>query len=536
MLLPSVDALEEFKVESGIFGAEFGRAVAQINATTKSGANQFHGTTFEFARNSALDAKNFFDSKDKPIPPFKRNQYGLTLGGPVQIPQVINGRNKLFFFFNWEGLRERKALTGTPALPLTAWRTGDFSQLHDASGNLIPIYDPATRVFDAAGNVIQAPTQFPDNKIPDGRIDPVSRKLLAFIPLPTTEQTGPNYVNNEARQVNSDQFTYRFDYTQSSRSNWFFRHSQSHELGYDPFAIPNMGTNTDTHVHQMALGNTRTLGTDKLNELRVGFGYLKNAHISRRAGKVNVVKDLGINLPTDNPLYWGVPNINISGLSSPGEESDAPFINNDKTIQVVDNFSWVSGEHSVKLGGEIRRVLYNQIGGVVTRGRFGFDGRYTQNPMLPAAQRGGAAFADFLLGDFNNSEAQVGAPIADFRSGYYAVYIQDNWKATPAVTVDYGLRWEYDQPFYDTGDKIVNIDFVWDNSHPPIFVRAGKGDPYAGNPAFQLSPDVQYVRDGPLWEWGLQERLQERRSPARGCLVGHAENRDPRRRRHLLRT
>ena len=121
--------------------------------------------------------------------------------------------------------------------------------------------------------------------------------------------------------------------------------------------------------------------------------------------------------------------------------------------------------------------IYNQIGGVVTRGRFGFDGRYTQNPLLPAAQRGGAAFADFLLGDFNNSEAQVGAPIANFRSNYFALYAQDSWRLGSNVTMNYGLRWEYDQPFTDTNDAIVNIDFDWANSHPPIFVRTGTGDP-----------------------------------------------------------
>lgn len=496
MLLPSVDALEEFKVESGIFGAEFGRAVAQINASTKSGTNVYHGTLFEFARNSALDAKNYFDPKDKPIPPFKRNQYGVTLSGPVRIPSIIDGRNKLFFMVNWEGLRERKALTSTPSLPLTAWRTGDFSQLRDASGNLIQIYDPATRVFDAQGNVIQAPTPFPGNRIPANRIHPVSQKLLAYYPLPAQERTGSNFVNNEARRVDMDQFTYRFDYTQSAKSNWFFRHSLSRELGYDPFAIPDMGINTDTDVHQMVLGNTRTVGTNKLNDLRVGFGYLKNAHISPRANTVNVVKELGINLPTDNPLYWGVPNINVSGLSGLGEESDAPFINDDKTIQVVDNFSWVLGEHSIKFGGELRRVLYDQIGGVVTRGRFGFSGQYTNNGFAGAAAAGGNPFADFLLGHFNNSEAQVGAPIADFRSNYYALYIQDNWQVTPNVTVDYGLRWEYDQPFHDTGDKLVNIDFTWDNSYEPIYVRAGTGDPYEGNPPFRLAPGIQYVRDG----------------------------------------
>ncbi len=496
MLLPSVDALQEFKVEAGLFDAEYGRAIAQINASTKSGTNQFHATVFEFVRNSALDAKNYFDRDDRPIPPFRRNQYGLTVDGPVVIPKLLNGRNRLFFLFNWEGLREHKSLTSSPSVPLTAWRTGDFSQLRDASGNLIPIYDPATRVFDAAGNVTQAPTAFPGNLIPANRIDPVSRQLLDFYPLPLQEQTGSNYVNDEARTVNADQFTYRFDFIENDSSRWFFRHSTSHELGYDPFAIPDMGINTDTDVHQLVLANTRTFGTNKVNDLRVGYGYLKNAHISPRANNENVVKELGINLPSDNPLYWGVPNIGITGLSGLGEESDAPFINDDKTIQFVDNFSWIVGKHAYKFGGEIRHVLYDQIGGVVTRGRFAFDGRYTQNPLLPAAQRGGAAMADFLLGTMNRSEGQVGAPIANFRSSYFALFFQDSWRLTNTVTVNYGLRWEYDQPFYDTNDAIVNIDFRWDNSAEPVFVRAGTGDPYEGDPAFRLAPDVQYVRDG----------------------------------------
>jgi hypothetical protein len=496
MLLPSVDALQEFKVEAGLFDAEYGRAIAQINASTKSGTNQFHGTFFEFMRHSSLDAKNYFDRDDQPIPPFKRDQYGATIDGPVIIPKLLNGRNKLFFLFNWEGLRENKSLTSSPSVPLTAWRTGDFSNLRDANGNLIPIYDPATRVFDAAGNVIQAPTPFPGNRIPANRIHSVSRQLLDFYPLPLREVTGSNYVNDEARRVNSDQFTYRFDYIQNDNARWFFRHSISHELGYDPFAIPNMGINTDTDVHQLVLANTRTIGSNKVNDVRVGYGYLKNAHISPRANTVNVVKELGINLPSDNPLYWGVPNIGISGLSGLGEESDAPFINDDKTIQIVDNFSWIVGKHAFKFGGELRHVLYDQIGGVVTRGRFAFDGRYTQDPLAPAASRGGAAMADFLLGHFNRSEGQVGAPIANFRSNYVAMYVQDNWKVTNTVSVNYGLRWEYDQPFYDKNDAIVNIDFKWDNSAEPVFVRAGTGDPYEGNPAFRLAPDVQYVRDG----------------------------------------
>ncbi len=316
--------------------------------------------------------------------------------------------------------------------------------------------------------------------------------------------------------------------------NWFFRHSISHELGYDPFPIPDMGSNTDTDVQQMVLGNTQTIGTNKLNDLRIGFGQLKNAHISPRANVENVVKELGINIPSDNPLYWGVPNIGVTGLSGLGEESDAPFINDDKTIQFVDNFSWILGNHSMKFGGELRRVLYDQIGGVVTRGRFNFDGRYTRQPLLPAAQRGGAAFADFLLGTMNNSESQVGAPIADFRSNYYALYIQDNWKVTPNLTVDVGLRWEYDQPFTDVDDKIVNIDYVWDNSRAPVFVRTGTGDPYEGNPPFSLG-SIPYVRDGRFGRGAYKPDYNDIAPAARPGLVRGRKDRRSSRRRRLLR-
>ena len=414
MLLPSVDALEEFKVESGIFGAEFGRAVAQINASTKSGTNAFHGTVFEFVRNAKMDCEEFLRSAGQADPAIHAQ--------PVRDDARRSGHQQQAVLHVQLGRAARKEVAHEQRVAAAdaPGARAIFRTCATTRGNLIVIYDPATRVFDAAGNVVQAPTPFPGNKIPANRIHQASRKLVDYYPIPEQERTGANYVNNEARKVDSDQFTYRFDYSQSATMNWFFRHSISHELGYDPFAIPNMGSNTDTDVQQMVLGNTQTIGTNKLNDLRIGYGNLKNAHISPRANVENVVAALGINIVNDNPLYWGVPNIGVTGLSGLGEESDAPFINDDKTIQFVDNFSWILGNHSVKFGGEIRRVLYDQIGGVVTRGRFNFDGRYTRQPLLPAAQRGGAAFADFLLGHFNNAESQVGAPIADFRSNYYA--------------------------------------------------------------------------------------------------------------------
>ena len=193
-----------------------------------------------------------------------------------------------------------------------------------------------------------------------------------------------------------------------------------------------------------------------------------------------------------------------------GEESDAPFINYDTTIQLTDNFSWTVGKHSFKFGGEVRRVRYNQIGGVVTRGRFTFDGRYTQNPLAAAAVRGGSAVADFLLGDFNNSEGQVGAPIANFRSTYFALYLQDNWKVTPKLTMNYGLRWEYDQPF--VFDIVRNAPFTIRRNEPAETFRPNLSfdQPFqrTGAPTFilinQFNERSSYVAQ---WSLGVQREL-----------------------------
>ncbi len=311
MLLPSIDALQEFKVESGLFAAEYGRAIAQINVSTKSGTNQLHGSVFEFLRNSALDAKNYFDRPADKIPPFKRNQYGFTVGGPIMLPK-LNGKDKLFFLANYEGLRERKGLTQSPNVPLAAERVGDFS------GNSAIIYDPATRVFDAAGNVVVAPTPFPNNRIPDNRINSASRKLLEFFPLPQTPGRVANFINTEARRVNAAQFTGRVDWNQNPAASWFFRYSWSGELRYDPRAIPDMGINTDTDVYQALVNNTRVFGATKVNEAKFSVSYLYNGHVSPRANTENVVKDLGLGIPSDNPLYWGVPNIDITGIEGIG--------------------------------------------------------------------------------------------------------------------------------------------------------------------------------------------------------------------------
>lgn len=464
LLLPSIDALQEFKVESGIFQAEYGRAIAQINVITKSGTNSLHGSVFEFVRNASLDAKNFFDRGNAPIPPFKRNQFGATVSGPLI-------KNRIFWLFSYEGLRERKSLTRPGVLPNAAQRSGDFSSLSTS------VVDPFTKV------------PYPGNRLPASLIHPLSAKILNdFYPLPN--QTGTlNFLNNEGRRSDSDQYNVRVDFQESSHSNWFFRYTQAGDPQYLPnltSIAPGMGNNVVVNAKQPVLANTRVFGTNKVNEFRFAVNRFVSQNIQTRANSANIVGGLGIpGVDTSIPLFWGIPFFQISGFDSIGECNDCPFVNWNTSFNLSDGFSWTKGKHQIKFGGDYRRFRYNEIGAVVPRGRFTWNGQYSNSAM-----------ADMLLGYMSNSESQIGAPIANFRQNYFALYVQDSWKVTPKLTVNLGLRWEAEPPYIDKHDAIVNIDYVWDNSHEPIFVRAGTGNLLEGNPKFPVGPPFKLVRDG----------------------------------------
>jgi hypothetical protein len=471
MFLPSIDALQEFKVESGLFSAEYGRAIAQVNVSTKSGTNEFHGVGFSYVRNSYFDARNFFAPVN---PPFKRNQFGGTFSGPVRIPKLIDGRNKLFFMFNYEGLRERRALTQTGVMPDARFRSGNFGFLNRA------IRDP-----------LNPGTNFPNATIPDSRISPISRRVLSeFFPAPNQAGTGAlgitnNYLNDESRRTDGDQFTVRTDLTAIQNQTFFFRFSQTKEPQYIPFAIKDQGNIVGILGQQGVIGHTAVIGPNKVNDFKFGMNYFNSSNIQQRAFQRNVVGELGLQGISQDPLFWGIPVFQITGFTNVGECNDCPFVNWNTTFQFSDNFSWTAGKHTFKFGGEYRRLRYNQIGAVVPRGRFSWNGQYTGEPM-----------ADMLLGLMSATEGQVGAPIASFRQNYIGLYLQDTWKITRKLTMNWGLRWEYESPFMDKNDAIVNVDFRWDNSKEPVFVRAGTGDLNQGFPQFPAPPTWQLVRDG----------------------------------------
>ncbi|MBI4909030.1 MAG: TonB-dependent receptor [Acidobacteria bacterium] len=511
IVLPSVEALQEFKVQSGIYPAEFGRGAGQINVSTKGGSNDFHGALFEFLRNDKLDARPYFfkdpESPTQTAPlkaPYRQNQYGGTLGGPVLIPKLYNGKNRLFFMANFEGFKSRTTATNFFTAMTPAMRNGDFSVVTSA------LQDPATRVRtpNASGSGFTvASTPFPNNQIPANRISPGAKLLLEYAPLPNLAQTGlpnRNFQYLAKTPVDKDQFTGRIDFNQSTNSQWFGRYSWTDELTITPGVKLN-GTGLYTRASQWMLSNTRVISSSKVNEFRFGYNSIFNNISQELAGVENVNEKLNTPIKVTDPNSWGIPDVGMSGstLNRWGNDANGPFTIDNKVYQLVDNFSWTKGKHSFRIGGEYRYNQFLQVGNEFARGRFTHSGSFTGNGNTLA---GGYNGADLLLGSPSTVEAAVALARGDFRNSEFALYVDDTYKITPRLTITMGLRYELAQPLLDKfglqpnfqlKQALPGIANVADANLHPVFVRTGKGDFY-DDLAFRFTGPVQLARDGRL--------------------------------------
>jgi len=521
ILQPSVDALQEFKVQSGVYPAEFGREAGQVNVSTKPGTNSYRGTLFEFLRNNKLDARAYdFSSSTRsatnPSPgstPYRQNQYGFTLGGPVRIPKLFNGKNRLFFMSNFEGFKSRTTSTSLATTLTAAMRNGDFSAVTTA------LQDPLSRT-GTYPNITSSP--FPGNQIPASRINQDSKLLIdKFDPLPN--QPAPpglplrNYQYLNKTPVDKDNVTERIDFNESSRSQWFGRYSWTDESTISP-GLTLDGSTLYTRASQWVLSNVRVISPTKVNEARFGYNSLFNNITQQLAGKENVNQELGMPVVPTDPNSFGIPNINFlnGNLATFGNPTSSPFQINDKFFQFVDNFSWVIGKHSLRFGGEYRYNQFPQIGNEFPRGQFYFDGRYTNMVTASGGGTGGFSGADMLLGDMYEAIIAVSLAQADFRNSEWATYIDDTWRIHPHLTLSLGLRWEVSQPLLDAAGLEPNVQLqqplpnqanVPDLSKHPVYVRTGSGDFYQGinfryvpywsaNGGIPGSPPLVTVRDG----------------------------------------
>lgn len=457
VIAPSIDATQEFNIQKTSYAPEFGgKSGAVINVISRSGSNAFHGSLFEFVRNNIFDAKNFFDSAAEPIPPFRQNQFGGTLGGPVV-------KNKTFFFLSYEGQRTRKSLTQTFSVPTAGMRIGNFS-------GLPTIYDPA----DVAGGQRHA---FENNQIPGRLLDPVAVGLLAKIPLPNLPGIAQNLLATENQRMDQNQYSARLDHQFTERDTTYLRASLFDAREFDPFGsgvlqeslLPGFGRYLSTHAINGVAAWTHTFNANVLNELRFGFLTVAGGQTSPNAGTA-FASQTGLQGTTANPLDMGFPQVSFGGqFSTMGDPSLFTFRNN-RDFEFYDNVAWHTGKHTIKFGGYAMHYNLQPVNPNGARGIFSFTPRWTSS--APGLADGNA-FADFLLGYPTTAQVGIGRAALDASTNWLHFYVQDNWQVAPNLKLDFGIRYEYNQNMTDANNQIAAIDT---SAAGGRFVIASSGD------------------------------------------------------------
>lgn len=471
--VPSVDAVAEFKVQTNNFSAEFGHTGGGIiNIITQSGSNAFHLTLFEFFRNNHLDANNFFNnSNGQSIPAYTYNQFGFSTGGPVLLPRY-NGRNKTFFFFNYEGFREHNGSTILITVPSAMQHAGDFSQTRNAAGAPVIIYDPLTvHATPGAGSGNQR-DPFPGNVIPQRRFDPAAAKLISLWSLPNLPGSGPaqinNFVSNPSTGNTQDQWTTRLDHNFNDRNHLFGRISFERQLPGDAEvfnttrgALPTtQGTTGATalliRAWNTALNHTWIVSPSTLLDFRYGF---------TRQTQFRDPASLGIDLTGlgFSPLWArsvpldALPTLNPQGFQSVGEGGNILFRRGDNVHSGLASLSKTLGRQSISAGFEFRTFLFNDTREPTGSGAFVFNNAFTQADPLRAAANAGNSLASFLLGLPASGNVQY-YPAVSFHQNYFAGYVQDDIRVSASLTFNLGVRYEVETPKTERYNRLSSFD------------------------------------------------------------------------------
>jgi carboxypeptidase family protein/TonB-dependent receptor-like protein len=477
-IIPNLDSIAEFRIITNNFDAEYGNySGGQINVVTKSGSNNFHGSGFEFLRNTALDAKNYFSNPGDPTPVFRQNQFGGTFGGPLI-------KNKTFFFIDYQGTRQTQAPTQTATLPSIANFGGDFTDsvgsFADSNGNPFGVNGqgfadvlnarmnlPAGTITDGepyyfTGCADQTQCVFPNAVIPQSAWSPVATKMLSLGLFPQTSSPDNLFITSAyAQKLRDDKGGIRID--QNTRFGALFGYYFADDYLLDsPF--PNGGATvpaanfaysavTAGRAQMINLGNTKNFGAFAVNEAR--FSYVRNALVlATPTGGVGLnfsLSNLGFVTPWGaaggispiEPKLEGVPYMVFNSFQIGVPQVSTRQYNN--SFQVLDNFSKVIGTHSIRFGGSFHYDQINERNLAAENGQYGFSGAET-----------GIDFADFLIGA-PDSLTQASPQLLDSRSKYYSLYAQDSWRVTSNLVFNYGLRWEASMPWYDTQNKTETI-------------------------------------------------------------------------------
>jgi hypothetical protein len=488
--------IQEFKIQKSMYAPEFGgKASALINVATRSGANAFRGSAFEFLRDDAFDAPNYFRPPGQPVPPLRQNQFGGTLGGPIV-------RNRSFFFGSFERLRMERSLTRTFAVPSTAQRLGNFA-------GLAPICDPLT--IPTTGTC----TPFAGNRIPEERIDPIARALLEHVPGPTSDAGPQNLTAVEEQDRDVDQISLRLDHQLTDNDSLLARFSTFDAEEIQPFGtsalqealVPGFGRSLTTRTRNVVLSHTRVFGTGMLNELRFGWMSVGGGQISPNQG-TPFAQQVGLLGVTADPRDMGFPQVSTNGQFSTFGDPTIFTTRQIQHFELFENFTMDRGAHRVKFGAYYFHLQLRPEQPDNARGAFTYSGQFSGN-----------AFADFLLGYPSTAVSGIGRGDENGRTNWLHLYVQDDWQPRGNLTLNLGLRYEFNQHMYDVDNRLSSIDLATPGGR---FVIAsdenGSIDPSAGD-LLPLIPIPYVTAAAAGWNRGLMKPSPVRLAPRLGFAL-----------------
>ena len=439
--LPSIDAMQEFKLLTGIFPAEYGHSSgSQVIVVTKSGANRFHGSLFEFVRNQIFDAANYFTPAGQQ-PAYKRNQFGGTVGGPIR-------KDKTFFFYNYEGLRLRQQIASLASVPLAPMLGGDFSSLLNLS-KPIQLKNPLT------GQAI------PGDILPATQISTLGNDIVSFYPAPTIatppgQLPSANYNFNETRRETMNENGLKIDHNFSAKDFFFANYNRYNDPSFEPqntlcgsSALPGFGCNAGLTTQLGAINETHLFSPTLVNEARAGVNRLVQPRVQ---------EDNDVNFPGLPGAFYGyltnnhgVPRTTITGYSTVGGATNLPSERDDTTYQIVDHLSWTRGRHAFKFGGEWRKFLSSNLQSSSNRGTLSFTGS-------APGPTSGYPLADLLLGLPTTSSRNPYAPWFYERVASISAFAEDDYKVTSRLTFNVGLRYEYNGAISEKYGRMSSFD------------------------------------------------------------------------------
>jgi hypothetical protein len=498
--IPSIEATQEFKVQSNNLSAEWGRfGGGVVNVSTRSGGNQFHGVLYEYLRNDLFDANEFFNkAAGRDIPPFRMNQFGGAAGGPVNLGKLYSGRNRTFYFADYQGTRWRRGETARFTLPTAEQRNGDFSQTLNQAGALVTIYDPTTTRPDPARAGQSIRTPFAGNIVPASRIEPIARKLISYYPQPNAAGdpfTGfNNYATNASRRIDQNQVSGRIDHSFTDSYRMFARLAHNRTLlgqpdSYGNVATPDPGAVGTTPFRQttFALDHAVTASPTSIFNVKYGLARWYQFRETRSYGfdqrtlgyPDSLVKQFQI------PVF---PAVSVEQYGALGGQSY--FISGNDTHSLMGSWTKVMGKQTLKAGGEVRVRRINffllQGGG----GVMGFNRAVTRGPNpLQFYDNAGNGVASLLLGYPGSGSAPIVSGVS--AQNYYAAgYLQTDVRLTPGLTMNAGLRYEIETPFTERYNSINYFD-----GDLPSPVRNSQFPDLRGGLVF-AGPGARHV-----WQW-----------------------------------